>query len=241
MATAPAPATSNTMWRSGSRHESVASRNSSIPPSRTQAIGTSALISQLMRNHGNSGSWIWEALASLTGPVEIGSFSTKADGYAVLKNPLRAWAGTSLETAPATSPVTSPAGREFRSSGRGTGLVILEMVSGISVQSGQQIRDSEEGEHHDCKAENGEVSCRPSAPASGDAHVQVSGIDEPGNRRPRLFGVPVPVRTPGAIRPVGAGGDHQGEQGERNANSFVSDAVEGFRVRKQTLEVRTTP
>jgi hypothetical protein len=50
MATAPAPATSRTVWRSGSRHDTVASRNSSIPPSKTQAIGTSALISQLMRS-----------------------------------------------------------------------------------------------------------------------------------------------------------------------------------------------
>ena len=46
MATAPPPATSSTMCRSGSRHDTVASMNNSRPFSSTNAIGRTALICQ---------------------------------------------------------------------------------------------------------------------------------------------------------------------------------------------------
>src|SRR5215472_12329972 len=147
-------------------------------------------------------------------------------GYAVLKNALRGDGETC-------------SGLGF--SGGGAGFVILAMVSGIRVQPGQQVRHSEEGEHHNGESKNREVSRAASTPAPRDTHVQVSGVDEPRDRRPRLFGVPVPVGTPGAIRPVGAGGDHQGKQGEGNANCFVRNSVKVLGVGQQTLKIRTPP
>src|SRR5215469_9648798 len=165
MATAPAPATSSTMWRSGSRQERVARRKSSIPPSRTHAIGTSALISQLIRNHGNSGSPVAEALLCVVSGGKFFGAGNNASG--------------------------SP------DSGLATGLVIWSNVSGISVQTGEQVRDSEEGEHHDSESEDCEVSSATSTPSTSNAHVKVAGVDQPRNRRPRLFGIPIPVGTAG--------------------------------------------
>src|SRR5579859_4839568 len=221
MPTAPAPATANTMWRSGSRQESVASRNSSIPPSSTQAIGTRALISQLMRNHGSSGSG-----GCAAGLALAGSISAVAP-LEVLKKLFLA----------AGAPVVASASGSIGFSGS----VPVFLVSGIGVQSRQQVRHSEEGEHHDGESEDCEVSGTASAPAARDPHVQISRIDQPSNRRPRLFGVPIPIGTPGPVGPEGAGGDHQGEQGEGNANGFVGDAVEIVRIRQQALEIFTPP
>src|SRR5579862_407271 len=212
------------MWRSGSRQESVANRNSSMPPSRTHAIGTSALISQLMRNHGNSGSWVSVAPSCATAS-ETGAAAASSLAYPVLNELLRD--GRIVST-----------GWTSDSAGE---LLICFAVSGISVQSRKQVRHSEESEHHNRKSEDGEVSRTASTPTARDAHVQVSGIHQPRNRRPRLFGVPVPVRAPSPVRPIGAGGDHQGEQGKGNANRFVSDAVERVGIGQQSLQIIATP
>src|SRR5215831_1676410 len=102
------------MWRSGSRHERVARRKRSIPPSRTHAIGTSALISQLIRNHGNSESPLAKApFWVVSGPRTVFRWENNASDSGL-------------------SPV----------------LVMCSKVSGISVQSGKQVRNSEEGKHH---------------------------------------------------------------------------------------------
>src|SRR5579872_464342 len=221
MATAPAPATSKTMCRSGSRQESVARRNRSIPPSRTHAIGTSALISQLIRNQGISGSPLYGA-PSCAVVREVGS---AVFAYPVLNTVWREPMDASVSV----------------DSGLATGFVIWLSVSSISMQSGKQVRDTKECKHHDPESQDCEVSGTASPPATSDAHVEISGINQPGNRRPRLFGVPVPVGTPGAVRPVGAGGDHQGEQGEGDTNRFVGDSVERIGIGKILLEIVAPP
>src|SRR5689334_23178097 len=68
-----------------------------------------------------------------------------------------------------------------------------EPVSGIGVQSRQQISDSEEGKHHHYKAQYGEVSCTASTPSAGDAHVQIAGVNQPGDGGPCFLRVPTPV------------------------------------------------
>src|SRR5579862_7380244 len=152
------------MWRSGSRQERVANRKSSMPPSRTHAIGTSALISQLIRNHGNSGSWVSAAPGSVAAPA-TGSIPASSPAYPVLNEVLRAGRISSTGWA----------------SGSAGELLICFAASGISVQSRQQVRDSEEREHHHRESEDGEVSRSPAPPAAGYAHVQVSGIYQPSD------------------------------------------------------------
>src|SRR5579864_7326821 len=71
--------------------------------------------------------------------------------------------------------------------------------------------------------------------------MQITRINEPSNRRPRLLRVPVPVGTPGSVGPVGAGGDHQGEQGESDTNSFVGDAIQGVGVGEKSFEIGAPP
>src|ERR1700739_1363895 len=224
MPTAPARATSKTMWRSGSRQDRVANKNSSMPPSRTQAIGTSALISQLIRNQGNSGSWFSPAPSSATAS-ETEFVAASSLEYPVLNELLRAGRIASTGWA----------------SGSAGELLVTRAVSGISVQSRKKVRYSEESEHHNGKSENSKVSGPPAAPAAGNAHVQISGIHQPSNRRPRLFGVPIPRGATGPVSPVGAGGDHQGEQRECNANRFVGDAVERIRIREKALQIFAAP
>src|SRR5208282_398602 len=54
MATANAPAPISTVWRTGSRKDTVATRNSSSPANSTNTTGTSALSCQLKRRELNS-------------------------------------------------------------------------------------------------------------------------------------------------------------------------------------------
>src|SRR5438105_663797 len=113
---------------------------------------------------------------------------------------------------PATSvalPCRSPAAR-----------ALALWISGISVQSWKQVSDSEKREHHDGEAENREVGGAASTPPPRDPHVQVAGINQPGDCGPGLLRIPAPIRAPGPIRPVRAGGNHQRQQGEGNANSL---------------------
>src|SRR5579863_2934227 len=102
------------MCRSGSRQESVANRKSNIPPSRTQAIGTRALISQLMRSQGNSGSFDSAAGAESLAPfaVEPAADEEAAPEYSVLKNPVRERVseGTATPASVRLSGLVSPRG-----------------------------------------------------------------------------------------------------------------------------------
>src|SRR5579863_8357165 len=99
-------------------------------------------------------------------------------------------------------------------------------ASGIGMHSWQEISDTEEGEHHNRKAKDGKVSSPATSPTARDTHVQISGIDHPGDRCPRLFRIPAPIRSPGTICPVSARCDHQRQERERNADGFVGDAVQ---------------
>src|SRR5215470_11631170 len=84
-------------------------------------------------------------------------------------------------------------------------------ISGIGVQPGKQVSHSKEREHHNGESEDGKVGRSPSAPPPCHPHVKVAGIYQPGDGRPGFFRIPTPVGAPGAVGPVCAGGDHQGE------------------------------
>src|SRR5208283_2517794 len=81
---------------------------------------------------------------------------------------------------------------------------------GIRVKSRKQVRDAEEGEHHNDKAENREVGGTPATPSASDAHVKIACVHEPGNGCPGFFRIPTPIRAPGLVRPVRSGSDHEG-------------------------------
>src|SRR6266581_4549676 len=52
----------------------------------------------------------------------------------------------------------------------------LFSISGIGMQSRQQVRHAEESEHHHRKSENRKVRGPAPPPAAGNAHVQISRI-----------------------------------------------------------------
>mmetsp|Transcript_5660 Transcript_5660/g.23247 ORF Transcript_5660/g.23247 Transcript_5660/m.23247 type:complete len:532 (+) Transcript_5660:3094-4689(+) len=55
--------------------------------------------------------------------------------------------------------------------------------------------------------------------------VQVRGVHEPGDERPRLLGIPGPVRTPRLVGPHGAADEPRGEQREARAEAPVRQIV----------------
>src|ERR1035441_4594890 len=71
--------------------------------------------------------------------------------------------------------------------------------------------------------------------------MQVARIHQPGNRGPCFFRIPVPVRSPGLVRPVGAGRDHQRQQREGDGYGFVSNVVEGVGIGQHTFQIRAPP
>src|SRR3954453_15036392 len=95
------------------------------------------------------------------------------------------------DASPVVNEVVRDSGFEVSSgSGLGLGLVmsfICRARSGIRMQSVEQVCNPEKREHHDAESENGEVGGAPAPPSAGNAHVEISGIDQPSNRRPRLF------------------------------------------------------
>src|SRR5207253_10536204 len=94
---------------------------------------------------------------------------------------------------------------------------------------------------HYRKSKYCEVSCPTATPAAGNPHMQVSCINQPGDGGPGLFRIPAPIRTPGTVCPVRAGGNHQGEQGKGDADCLVGDLIQGFSCWKQTFQVMAPP
>src|SRR5680860_599204 len=66
--------------------------------------------------------------------------------------------------------------------------------------------------------------------AAGHSGVQVGAVDEPGEQRGRLLGVPAPVGAPGDLRPDRAQDDDQGEQGEADDDGAVAQLVQDGRL-----------
>src|SRR5215471_13865854 len=56
-----------------------------------------------------------------------------------------------------------------------------ESRSSIGVQPRQQVRHAKKGEQHDGKSNNRKVGGAAASPAAHHAHMQVAGIDQPGD------------------------------------------------------------
>src|SRR5665811_1538918 len=99
----------------------------------------------------------------------------------------------------------------------------------VAVQAAEE-EVAEEGEQHTGERCY-EQPCRArSYPAAGHPGVQVGAVDEPGEQRGRLLGVPAPVGAPGDLRPDRAQNDDQGEQREADDDSAVSQLVQDCRL-----------
>ena len=74
------------------------------------------------------------------------------------------------------------------------------------MESRQKI-DPEICEQDGDKTDYGKISNAFAVPSTHQPGMQKGGIDEPGNQRPGLFGIPAPVTAPGGIGPDGSGND----------------------------------
>src|SRR5450759_2621071 len=83
----------------------------------------------------------------------------------------------------------------------------------VAVQAAEE-EVAEEGEQHGGEPRHQQPRRSTSDPAAGHPGVQVGAVDEPGEQRCRLLGVPAPVAAPGDLRPDRAQDDDQGEQRE---------------------------
>src|SRR5207245_6435483 len=94
-----------------------------------------------------------------------------------------------------TSPVLFSLEFAFRDSNSRAASGVLCGTSGISVQTRQQVRDSEERKHHHGKSANREVRCHAPAHPAREPHVKVAGINDQGGRGPGLLRVPATIST----------------------------------------------
>src|SRR5674476_1328824 len=95
----------------------------------------------------------------------------------------------------------------------------------VAVQAAEE-EVAEEGEQHTGERCY-EQPCRArSYPAAGHPGVQVGAVDEPGEQRGRLLGVPAPVAAPRYFRPDGAQDYGNGEQRESDDDRALADLVQ---------------
>src|SRR5665647_3140556 len=90
--------------------------------------------------------------------------------------------------------------------------VVLRRLA-IAVQPAEE-EVAEEGEQHRGEPGHEQPGSPTSDPAPGHPGVQVGAVDEPGEQRGRLLGVPAPVAAPGDLGPDRAKDHGQGQQRE---------------------------
>lgn len=82
------------------------------------------------------------------------------------------------------------------------------------------------GEDDTDESDKGEEGCLAAFPSHHDPHMEVDGIDDPGDEGPGLLRVPEPVAAPGGFRPDGTGDDDEGEEEVSGSHRSVADGIE---------------
>lgn len=97
---------------------------------------------------------------------------------------------------------------------------------GIAVDAWKKGVHPDIGEDDAQESDEGEESGLPAFPSHDDPHMEVDGIDDPGDEGPGLLGVPEPVAAPGGFRPDGTGDDDEGEEEVAGGYRTVADGIE---------------
>ena len=100
---------------------------------------------------------------------------------------------------------------------------------GVAVDGGEENVHSHEGEDHRGEADDGEPGGAFTPPVLAQPEVEVDGVDDPGDQRPGLLGVPGPVARPRLLRPDGAADDDDGEHQEAEDHHPVAEDVAHLR------------
>src|SRR3546814_468756 len=110
--------------------------------------------------------------------------------------------------------------------------------TGVGVQSGHDHVDDEQIEQHRDESCDVYPSGFGLAPTCGRSGVEVGGVNHPGDKRHRLFGIPPPEPTPGCLRPDRAEDDSDTKEREADDDGSVGQPVECLGV-GQTTSHRT--
>ena len=103
--------------------------------------------------------------------------------------------------------------------------MLTPLFYGITVQSAQQKVDTKVREENTAKPQHRQP-CHPVAsPALDGSGMQQGRVNEPGDERPGLLGVPAPVGAPCRIGPHGAGDDAQGKPEEAEEDHLVVEGI----------------
>jgi len=89
------------------------------------------------------------------------------------------------------------------------------------MQTGK-IVDPKVCEEDTAKPDDGKDGHTLSLPASYVSRMQKNCIDKPGDKRPRLLGVPTPVRAPGVMRPNGTRHDSDGKKNKTKGDALIN-------------------
>src|ERR1700722_3074576 len=98
--------------------------------------------------------------------------------------------------------------------------------AGVGGQAGHPEVDPDDVEQQAAEADQLDEGGAPAAPAASSAGVQVAGVDDPGDERPGLLGVPAPVPAPGVVSPDGAGDDPERPDREGEQDGPVGETVQ---------------
>ena len=97
----------------------------------------------------------------------------------------------------------------------------ISLCPEITVQT-RKIVDSKVCEENAAKPDDGKDGHTLSPPASYVSRMQKNCIYKPGDKRPRLFGVPAPVKAPGVMRPNGTRHDSDGEKNKTKSDALIN-------------------
>src|SRR5215469_15795082 len=98
--------------------------------------------------------------------------------------------------------------------------------AGVGVQTADPDVDPDDVEQQAAEADQLDVA-RPAAPPAGRGPgVQEHRVDNPGDERPRLLGIPAPVAAPGVVSPDGPGHHPEGPNREREQDAPVGQPVQ---------------
>src|SRR5580704_3514250 len=98
--------------------------------------------------------------------------------------------------------------------------------AGVGVQAGHPEVDADHVEQQAAEADQLDEGGASAAPSAGGAGVEVAGVDDPGDERPGLLGVPAPVPAPGVVGPDGAGDDPERPDREGEQDRPVGQPVQ---------------
>src|SRR6185369_3715542 len=107
-------------------------------------------------------------------------------------------------------------------------LLMLNPETGMEVLLDK--RNAPVADNHDAERGQG-IYCQAAvAPPHGYAQMQIDTIGQPGNQRPDLHRVPVPVAPLDLVGPEGAGNDHQPQHDETAADEAITKIIQGFQI-----------